>query len=123
MKMFFIDVENAYAECVVDVEPTLETYYKMLNCNTIDITERCVGGVYYDFICDDEGLFVENNCVSAFNSNKEPMLVGNLLICLHNGEGEEVGLTDLDCKLLKQHLQHVVRNDGKHWNCLVGVEY
>lgn len=124
--MFLIDVKNGTANAV-DVEPTLSTYYEMLDCTTIDIVERSVGGVYYDFICDDEGLFVENPKCTAFTSDREPMLVGNLLICLHDGEGNEVGLDDKDVVNITQYLQSVIRTDNndntEKWTCLVGVDY
>lgn len=37
----------------------LETIYKMLNCELIDIQERIINNKIYDFICDDEMLLKE----------------------------------------------------------------
>ena len=90
----FLITENEVR--VAEFVPSLENYYKMLDCTLIDIATRKIGAHYYDIICDDEGLLKENFRVTALNSNKEVMLVGNLLIVNHDNEGNEAGLTDKD---------------------------
>ena len=73
---------NVYEEKVqiIDIEPTLDEYYKTLDCSCIDIVERKIGGKFYDVMCDDEGLFREPQKISAINDMGEPMFVGNLLL-------------------------------------------
>lgn len=93
VKMVLVDVNN-YAIKEVDVEPTLDNYYDLLNCDIIDIVDRKIGDGYYSIICDDEGLLKSDYRISSINKNKEPMLVGNLLITKHNYEGEDIGLTE-----------------------------
>lgn len=116
MRMFLIDVNKGTAE-PVDVEPKLQEYYKLLDCDTIDITERAINGVMYDIIVDDEGLFKNPAIPSAFNeSNKKPALVGNLLICLHDSNGDEVGLEEKDVENIKTKLITVTNcEDKKTW--------
>jgi len=78
MKSVLLDViNNTIAE--VDAS-TLDDYYRLLGCTTVDIVGRKIGGKWYDIICDDEGTFVENPKISAINEDGEPMLVGSLLI-------------------------------------------
>ena len=38
------------------IEKHLEGYYKLLDCDCIDIVRRKIGGKYFDVICDDEAL-------------------------------------------------------------------
>lgn len=91
---YFID-PSGRAE-VVEIPKDLKGYYKLLDCDTIDITRRKIGGKYYDIICDDEGLFKETVMVSAVDGNNEAMLVGKLLICNHDEKGNEASLTQDD---------------------------
>jgi hypothetical protein len=81
---------------VVEIPKDLNGYYKLLGCNTIDITRRKIGGKYYDIICDDEGLFKETVMVSAVDGSGSAMLVGKLLICNHDENGNEASLTQDD---------------------------
>lgn len=81
----------------------LNTYYDLLECDTIDITSIKFGDKFYDIICDDEGLFKPDNHVSICSSEGSPMIVGNIIVCNHNEEGEETSLSLPDCvKLLSR---------------------
>lgn len=92
LRCYLVDVENGYAG-LDHVEDSLPSFYEKLNCTTIDIVSRTIGGKPYDIICDDEGLLKENPTVSAMDAERKPMLVGNLLIC---GPADEEGnLTSL----------------------------
>lgn len=65
-------------------EEKLDDYYKLLDCNCIDIVDRRIGDRSFSIVCDDEGLCKENPTISAVNKNGKPMLVGNLFICKNN---------------------------------------
>lgn len=91
---YFIDPECQAR--VVEIPNSLDGYYKLLDCQTIDIVKRKIGGKYYDIICDDEGLFKDGVQVSAVDSNGDAMLVGKLLICNDDGHGNEASLTQED---------------------------
>lgn len=84
----------------VEVEPSLDEYYRLLGCDTIDMVDRRLGynRSHKDFtiICDDEGLMCDEPRISAIDNLGKVMLVGNLLVTQCNGEGENVGLTDKD---------------------------
>lgn len=99
MKTILVDV---YEHCVkpVDVPDKLDAFYKQLHCDTIDITERNIGGKQFSVMCDDEGLLKEEVIVSAFDSSFEPVLVGNLMFFHTDPNGHLVGLADDEC----QHL-------------------
>lgn len=95
MKVIYLNVlENKKAQ-VIDIAGELDEFYRLIKCDTIDITKRKIGENYYDIICDDEGLFAESPKISAINNLGEPMLVGNLIVCDANeSTGELKSLTD-----------------------------
>lgn len=49
-----IDVKNNNVS--VKMANSLKDYYRLIDCDVIDIVKRCIGGKYYNIICDDEGL-------------------------------------------------------------------
>ena len=51
MKFLLLDVKNEKVE-TVDIEPTLDEYYRLLDCRCIDIPSRIIGGRVFDIICD-----------------------------------------------------------------------
>lgn len=104
MKTLLLDV---YKEEVreIDIEAKLDEYYRVLDCTTIDIVERRIGGKWFDVMCDDEGLFREPQKISAINDFGSPMLVGNLMFFHNDGEGNLVGLDDADIEHLKKYIQ------------------
>lgn len=118
MKMILIDTEKNSSK-VINTDGGLENYYKLLNCDLIDITERKIGGQYFDIICDDEGLFKEGNRVSAVSEDGRPQLVGSLLICNHDGEGGESGLSEKDVQKLSKRLAIATSPDGEKYHVIV----
>lgn len=75
----------------------LPNMYALLNCDCIDIVSRKFGKHTLDIICDDEGLFKEDNKVSILTFSKHSLveqLVGNVFICTHDEEGESISLSE-----------------------------
>ena len=75
----------------------LPNMYALLNCDCIDIATRMFGDYALDIVCDDEGLFKENNFVSILTFSGQELveqIVGNVFICKANDEGESISLTD-----------------------------
>ena len=105
IKAILVDVEKENVK-VIEIERNLDTYYKLIGCQCIDIATRTIGGKLYDIICDDEGLFCENPKISAIDKHFQPMLVGNLIITgVANNAGNLTSLTDDDV----EHIMHYVR--------------
>jgi len=84
----------------------LACYYDLLNCDLIDITSRQIGANYYDIICDDEGLLKSNHHITLWKQ-KEPELVGNLLITKYDKMGNNIGLTKTEIIQLKSNLKKI----------------
>ena len=112
----FNDETNLNGE-VVQIEPNLENYYKLLDCKTIDITTRYIGGKPYDIIVDDEGLLKENNisCINPAsylipeNYRQNDLLAGKVLITKYDEEsGKNISLSNEDIKNIQNHIQNNV---------------
>ena len=97
VKMFYLNVKDGNFG-TVEIEPTLQEYYKLLGCTCIDMVARTLKNEAYDIILDDEGLLKGNPVISSVDSYCNPMTVGNLLFTRCNEEGVEIGITDDDVK-------------------------
>jgi len=104
-----IDVVNNVGN-VVEIDRKLESYYKILNCKTIDITSRYIGDKLFDIVCDDEGLYKENFIVSAITRSLGPALVGNLFVVKHDGKGNERSLTKKEVEYVLERVKLVYCN-------------
>lgn len=108
IKGVLIDTVKGTAE-VVEIDKSLDEYYKVLNCRCIDIVQRCIGGKAFDIICDDEAALVDSPLPSAASPLGEVMLYGNLFVVKFDGEEDVESLTDEDAahifdNLLKLHV-------------------
>lgn len=105
IKVLVLDV-NAESELeeltVREIEDELHTYYEIIGCRCIDIPRRKIGGVYYDIICDDEGLLKDYPKPSMIDNSLQPMIVGTVVIAKSDDEsGEMVSLDDEDIARIK----------------------
>lgn len=81
MNTIFLDIEQNKNPKTININDDLDTYYKLINCSTIDIVQRKINGHTVNIVCDDEGLFKSEPKISAINKKTfEPELVGNLII-------------------------------------------
>lgn len=113
---FLIDVYREKAE-VVTVTKELSSYYRILDCSTIAITEQQIGvrkrrnqePHIFNIVSDDESLLVKDPKISAINNMGSPMLCGNLFIVKSHtkpfGEIELASLEPQDIEYLKQYIR------------------
>lgn len=95
------------------VKADLNEYYERINCRCIDIAGIKIDGKYYDVICDDEGLLKDGDiyCTIATPSGRV-LIVGNVIICHHNDEGEETSITRAEAfNILCNHTAFSIQND------------
>lgn len=99
--------------CIEPVEVTgeLQEYYDLIGCDYIDIVTRKIGDTYFDIICDDEGLLKDNPRITAVDTEGNPMLVGNLIFSHTNEEGETVGITDEEIKMIRDNVGLAIAGD------------
>lgn len=105
---------------VIEINPKLDEYYRLLDCKTIDVTQRYIGGRLYDIIVDDEGLLKEPNKIKTSCINPasyiegntyrcNDFLVGKVLISKYDEENEKhLTLTDEDIKNIQSNIKNNV---------------
>lgn len=126
IKALVLNIETGMKE--VEIEDSLKTYYDLIDCDTIDITERKIGDRWYSIVVDDEGLLSMNPVVSAYSENMEPVLVGNLVFCGADDDGYLTSLSPEDIANLKAHGMSTIalnEEDGtlRENYCITGSEY
>lgn len=104
IKAYYIDPKNNIAEAR-EITSELSTYYELIHTDVIDIVNRGFTNCKrrFDIICDDEGLFKDDQYISAIDERMQPMLVGALLVTGEaDDEGELTSLTDEDVRVLER---------------------
>lgn len=124
IKGILIDVENEKVKCI-EIENTLDAYYEVLNCDTIDIVNRRIGRKRFEIICDDEGTFKENPKISAIDNLGHPQLVGNILIVSGTVvDGDLTGLTKSEEAYIMARIQKMyTRQFMNGYQMLTQCEY
>ena len=89
----------------------------LLECRCLTCVERKIGKHYYDFWCDDEGLFPDKKYASAILMHYEgqEILCGNVIIAKHDNAGNTIGLK-------KEELEEIL-NDSNWINNRVFMKY
>ena len=109
IKGVLVDVKNEKVE-VVEIEKTLEEYYRILNCDCIDIISRKIGEKWFDIVCDDEGLLKENPKISAIDNTNQPQLCGNLFIVKFDGVEDITSISDEEAEYIMERIMLVSTN-------------
>ena len=110
MKVIYLNVNERKAPEVLEIEDKLETFYKLIDCSTVDIVTREIGGKPFSIICDDEGLFVEKPTISALKKEHKTELVGNLIITgMPDDDGELTGLTDEEIRTIEANTKMIIQ--------------
>lgn len=124
-----IDVVNETAK-VTTIDKCLDAYYRILNCDCIDIVRRRIGANkrraahYYEIVCDDEALLKEDPKISAIDDLGRPMLCGNLFITKFDGVDDIASLEPADILRLREFiLPQMTRNHPKPYPMLHQCEY
>lgn len=126
MKAVLISTQQNKKPEIIEFKDDLQLYYKLIQCDTIDIVMRKINGTYYNIICDDEGLLKENPIVSAVNNKFQPMLVGNLIIAGNtDDDGNLLGITEEQAKEIinTQIITTITFNNGLQVNKVLICEY
>lgn len=97
MIVFHLDSE-ARTVGFIDTPGGLDEWHKLTHGRVIDIAYRAINGKYYDIIIDDEGILNGGAIISAVSPDGEARLFGSLVVCNHDQDGNETGLTPDDMR-------------------------
>ncbi len=126
MQVIFLNVNDNKAPEKLNIKDDLQSYYNLLECNTIDIVRRKIGKRYFNIVCDDEGALLDRAKISAISNLGEIRLVGNLIICAGDitEDGDLIGLTDDQAEYVKQHIEFLcTRQNPEGYYILTQCEY
>lgn len=104
-----MDVCNEKTQAV-EIDDTLDSFYKILDCSCIDIVRRRIGRCRkaFEIVCDDEGLFRDPQKISAIDSLGAAQLVGNIFITGPvDGNGDLTSLTEEDVAYILSRVQKI----------------
>ena len=124
MKYLLLDVKNREVK-IVEAN-SLDDYYKIIGCRTIDIVSRTIGDIRVEIVIDDEGVLVNNPKVSAIDIDGTPMLYGNLLIASGRvtDDGELTELTEAEIDEIKDNVAMITTSVYKEpYPVSVEVDY
>lgn len=62
------------------INDDLQTFYDIINTDSIEILVRKINGKSVQIICDEEGKLKRNQYISAMSQENNEVLVGNLII-------------------------------------------
>ena len=93
---------HAFFPHVLHIENTLDGLLKIIDCRCVACSEVEVAGKVFEVWSDDEALLKENPVPNLYLSD-ELILFGNLVIAKHDEEGEMLGLTFADIRLLQKY--------------------
>ena len=66
----------------------------------------------FDVICDDEGMFAKNGArPSVVDAKSSVKMVGSLIFCHGDSNGDEVGINDGDAAVLNKYMVRVVAEE------------
>jgi hypothetical protein len=126
MQVIFLNVNDNKAPEKLNIKDDLQSYYNLLECNTIDIVRRKIGKRYFNIVCDDEGALLDRAKISAVSNLGDIRLVGNLIICAGDitEDGDLIGLTDDQAEYVKQHIEFLcTRQNPEGYYILTQCEY
>lgn len=103
------------------IDDDLQVFYDIIGCECIDIVKRKIGDNYYNIICDDEGLFVENPIISlAHPTDMYQTVHGNVIITgIEDEHGNLTSLTNLDIVKIKNELKYMILLDEINSNDMI----
>ncbi len=116
MKTILLDTEGNLS--VLDFESTLENYYSLLKCHTIDMVRRSIAGQHFTIVCDDEGLMIDDPIPTAVYADGSIAFCGNIMIeGMPDNCGNSTGLSDEDITWIKKSVEELSFSfDGKSYN-------
>lgn len=110
-KLLLLDVVNDDIKIVECDSNSFNDFYKLIQCETIDVVRMVVGDRYFDIYIDDDGRLKPDPIPSAYYPDGTVALVGNLIFANRGEHGEAVSLTQDDIRLILSNIALAVDKD------------
>ena len=122
IKAYLVDTEKQETR-PVEIEDELETYYRMLNCDTIEIHTIALGpeSIEYDCVMDEEARLKVESRLSAIDCGLRAVFLGSLMVVgKADGKGELTSLTDDDIEYIESEcVRNIATTDHPEGNVML----
>lgn len=79
ISVYFVNAKTM--ECtLMEIKDELQTYYDLINTDSIEVVARYINGNMTEIICDEEGKLKQHQYLSGMSDDCRETLVGNLVI-------------------------------------------
>ena len=106
MQAMLLSVDKQKAE-FIDAPFDFEKLYELINCSTIELAYRKIDGITFMFCLDEEGLFVQEQKISAVDIAMKPMFVGSFVVFGLDEEGGARDLNEVEMQTLIKHVEYI----------------
>lgn len=120
-------IDNATITCeLMTINDELSEFYRLIDCDTIDIVLRAYNGRYFDIILDDNGLFKANSenqwptswwQGEGYTPNHEG-LFGVLLLAHHDDQGNLTSVEPDDLMAVQECYKVIKTKQGEDFGIL-----
>ena len=109
IRVLFLDVKNAKEPQIIEVcNDNNDDFHRLIECDTIDVTQRSLGGKKYCIVADDVGAIKENPKLSVRSIHSYERIYGNVIIANFDGIENLSSLEDVDIvRLLMSQARYV----------------
>jgi hypothetical protein len=121
IKVFRIAEDKEFTG-VIEIKKDLDSYYKAMDCELIDVVKVKLGSRQYDIIVDDEGLLKNDFVITAVDPSRERYLAGNILIAKYTGKGEFGSISEDDVENIKNNLLTRIVDDPRLAPVILGFQ-
>ena len=99
---------------VQTLDDDLATFYKIIGCDYVEITSRCIGGKQYLIICDETGRYVDEPVFTVINQNGSYLDIAGTIIITgpSDGHGDLTSLSQQDVANIVSHINITAQTIG-----------
>lgn len=118
--VIYFDVAGKKAPVKMEIRDEIDEYYRLINCDTIDIISRKINDVPVCVVLDDEGYFKRDIKISGRDKAESEFLVGNLIITGRaDKEGDLTSLSPADITKIAEGIERIYCYPNKFEYCII----
>ena len=98
---------------------TLESMHHLLDCRCVDCATVTINNKVFDVWFDDEFFYSQQPLLPNVLTNRQQLILGNVLIAKADKEGVTIGLEDGELEAVEECLLDNHSQAIKHYNAIV----